>query len=262
MATLSIPLDTLFAVLLIFLRVVSILFSAPIFDSEIIPVTFKAGLGLAVSLLLLPVVHLQVDLAGLNLLGITLSVVSEIFIGLAIGFAAKLFFTGIQLAGQIAGYQMGIAIANVVDPVTSAQIPVLGQFYNLTAMLLFVTVDAHHMFFKALVDSYTLIPLSLVHISPSLVEMVMKLAATMFVLSIKVGAPLIAVLLMTSVSLGLVARTVPQMNIFIVAMPLKIVIGLVFMMMTASHLTAFMIDLFASLRTTVYALLHLMAGSG
>lgn len=121
MATLNIPLETLFTVILIFLRVASILFSAPIFDSGTIPVTFKAGLGLAVSLLLLPVVHLPVDLSGLNLLGVTLSVISEVFIGLAIGFSAKLFFTGIQLAGQIAGYQMGIAIANVVDPVTSAR---------------------------------------------------------------------------------------------------------------------------------------------
>ena len=91
--------------------------------------------------------------------------------------------------------------------------------------------------------------------------MMMRLATNMFVVAIKVGAPLIAVMLMVSVALGLVARTVPQMNIFIVAMPMKIVIGLVFMVIVSPYLTAYLIDLFSSYQVTLFDLIRLMASA-
>ncbi|MBC2711740.1 MAG: flagellar biosynthetic protein FliR [Desulfosarcina sp.] len=259
MATLNIPLDALYGVLLIFLRVAAIIFSAPVLDTATIPVVFKAGLAFAVSILLLPVVDAVVTIQGLSLMAFVVGIFSEIAIGVTIGLSVKLLFTGIQLAGQIAGFQMGFAVANVVDPITSVQIPILAQFYNLTAMLVFLAVNAHHMFFSALVDSYKILPPLSMHISPQLVGMMMKLAANMFIVAIKVGAPLIAVMLLVSVGLGLVARTVPQIHIFIVAMPLKILIGLIFMIIVAPYLTAYLIDLFSSYQVTLYDLIRMMA---
>lgn len=262
MATLTIPLDAFYGVLLIFLRVVGIVFSAPILDSATIPVLFKAALAIAVSVLLFPVVGGGVSLEGLGLFAFVFGIVAEIAIGLTIGLSVKLLFTGIQLAGQIAGYQMGFAVANVVDPATSMQIPVLSQFYNLTALLVFLAINAHHMFFVALVESYTILPPLSLQVNAELVRMMMQLAADMFVVAIKVGAPLIAVMLLVSVGLGLVSRTVPQIHIFIVAMPLKILIGLLFLAIVAPYLTAYLIDLFSSYRTTVFDLIRLMALGG
>ncbi len=158
MVSLNIPLDAFYGVLLIFLRVAGIVFSAPILDTESIPVLFKAGLAFSVSILLLPVVDTVVSVRDLSLLAFFIGVFSEIVIGVTIGLSVKLLFTGIQVAGQIAGYQMGFAVANVVDPSTSDQIPILAQLYNLTAMLVFLAINAHHMFFRALVDSYTILP--------------------------------------------------------------------------------------------------------
>ncbi len=259
MATLTIPVDAFYGVMLIFLRVAAIVFSAPVLDSGTIPAVFKAGLALAVSILLLPAVDTVVTIRDLSLMTFVIGVFSEIAIGVTIGLSVKLLFAGIQLAGQIVGYQMGFAVANVVDPATSAQIPILAQFYNLTAMLVFLAINAHHMFFSALVDSYTILPPLSMHISPQLVGMMMRLAANMFVVAVKVGAPLIAVMLMVSVALGMVARTVPQIHIFIVAMPLKIVIGLVFLLMVSPYLTAYLIDLFSSYQVTLFDLIRLMA---
>jgi len=261
MATLNIPLDAFYGVILIFLRVAAIVFSAPVLDTATIPVVFKAGLAFAVSILLLPVVDAVVSVRDLSLMAFVIGIFSEIAIGVTIGLSVKLLFTGIQLAGQIVGYQMGFAVANVMDPATSAQIPILAQFYNLTAMLVFLSINAHHMFFSALVDSYTILPPLSIHISPQLVGMMMRLATNMFVVAIKVGAPLIAVMLMVSVALGLVARTVPQINIFIVAMPMKIVIGLVFMVIVSPYLTAYLIDLFSSYQVTLFDLIRLMASA-
>lgn len=259
MATLNIPIDAFYGVMLIFLRVAAIVFSAPVLDTETIPVVFKAGLAFAVSILLLPVVDAVVTVKDLSLMTFAIGVFSEIGIGVTIGLAVKLLFTGIQLAGQIVGYQMGFAVANVVDPTTSVQIPLLAQFYNLTAMLVFLSINAHHMFFSALVDSYKILPPLSMHITPQLVDMIMRLTANMFVVAIKVGAPLIAVMLVVSVALGMVARTVPQIHIFIVAMPLKIVIGLVFMLTVTPYLTAYLIDLFSSIPVTLFDLIRLMA---
>jgi flagellar biosynthesis protein FliR len=262
MATLNIPLDAFFGVLLIFLRVAAIVFSVPILDSATIPVVFKAGLAFAVSILLLPVVDTFVTVTDLHLMTFVIGILSEIAIGVTIGLSVKMVFTGIQLAGQIVGFQMGVAMANVVDPASSSQIPILAQFYNLTAMLVFLAINAHHMFFTALVDSYQILPPLSINISPQLVDMVMRLAGNMFVVAIKVGAPLIAVMLVVSVGLGLVARTVPQMHIFIVAMPLKILIGLVFMIIVAPYLTAYLIDMFSSYQATLFDLIRLMALAG
>jgi len=247
--------------MLIFLRVAAIVFSAPIIDTATIPVVFKAALAFAVSILLLPVVDVVVTVKDLNLMAFVIGIFSEIAIGVTIGLSVKLLFSGIQLAGQIAGYQMGFAVANVVDPATSLQIPILAQFYNLTAMLVFLAINAHHIFFMAVVDSYKILPPLSMHISPQLVDMMMRLAANMFVVAIKVGAPLIAVMLMVSVGLGLVARTVPQIHIFIVAMPLKILIGLIFMVIVAPYLTAYLIDLFSSYQVTLFDLIRLMASA-
>jgi flagellar biosynthetic protein FliR len=166
MAALNIPLDAFFGVLLIFLRVAAIVFSAPVLDTATIPVLFKAGLAFAVSILLLPVVDALVTVKGLSLMTFVIGVFSEIAIGVTIGLSVKLLFTGIQLAGQIVGFQMGVAMANVVDPASSSQIPILAQLYNLTAMLVFLAINAHHMFFTALVDSYRVLPPLSMHHQP------------------------------------------------------------------------------------------------
>jgi flagellar biosynthetic protein FliR len=259
MATLHLPIDEVYGVLLVFLRVAALVFTAPIFDSATIPVVLKAGLALAVSVLLFPVVDTMVNFTDLSLIGFVFGICAEIAIGITIGLSIKLLLAGIQLAGQIAGLQMGLAMANVMDPTSSSQIPLFAQFYNLMAMLIFLAVNAHHQFFRAIVDSYRVLPPLTFQMNDQLASLMMKLGADMFVLAIKVGAPLIAVLLLVSVGLGLVARTVPQMNIFVVAMPLKILIGLSFVMISAPFMTAFFIDLFSSYQGTMLQLLRTIA---
>lgn len=258
-ATLNVPIDLFYGLLLVFLRVAAIIFSAPILDASTIPVVFKAGLALAVSVLLLPEVATMVTVSELSLFAFVIGVGSEVAIGVTIGLSVKLLFTGIQLAGQMVGHQMGFAVANVIDPASSMQIPIISQIYNLTAMMLFLVINAHHMFFRAVVESYALLPPLSMHLSPQLVAMIMKLVTQMFVVAIKVGAPLITAMLVVTVGLGLVARTVPQMHIFVVAMPLKILIGLLFMVMLAPYLTSFLIDYFASYPATLGEVIRLMA---
>ena len=222
----------------------AIVLTLPVFNSKNIPVLFKAGLAFSISFLLFPLLKLQISPFPYTMIPFIIGVIREIMLGLIIGFSVRLLLTGILLAGQLAGYQMGLAIANVMDPLASTQIPLLAQFMNLLAMLLFLVFNAHHFFVRAIVESFYLVPPLALRFNMTTMDQMMHMAAQMFVIAIKVGAPVVGVLIFTSVAFGLIARTVPQMNIFLVAMPVKIVIGLIFLGISFPYLSGFLRDVF------------------
>jgi flagellar biosynthetic protein FliR len=244
--------------LLVFLRVTAILMSLPIFSGNNVPNMFKAGLSLAVALALFPVIDLAALPEMTGWIFMTLGVISEVLLGLSVGLAIRLIMAGIQMAGQVSGYQMGLAIANIMDPATSTQTPILAQAFNLMAMLIFLAIDAHHWFFRALADSFVIIPPFEFVLSSSFIGYLMEMAGTMFIIALKIGAPVIVVLILTSVSFGLMARTVPQMNIFIVAMPLKIVVGLLFVVFSLPYLQPYLRELFDGFGAGLVPLFRLM----
>ena len=259
MVSLNISLPQLQLFFLVFLRVGAILMSIPIFDSRGIPFFFKIALAFATAIVLFPLLQLEVVPVTSDLFRLGISVAGEIFLGLAIGFSVKLLFAGIQLAGQLAGYQMGLAIANVMDPATSEQVPLLAQFNNLIGLLVFLSINAHYWFIKALTESFRLVPPLKVNFGNSLMEQFIRLSGNMFVIALQVGAPVIAAMLLTSVAFGLIARTVPQMNVFIVAMPLKIGVGLLFIGFGLPYFSAFLQNIFSDLGQDIILMLKAMS---
>ena len=224
MLLLSLPIEPFMIFFFVLVRVSAILFTIPFLESGNVPVLVKVGLAVSVSWLLVPQLDVTPPPMDSVPLNFAIGLVAEVGIGLIIGLAVQLFFMGIQLAGNVAGFQMGFAIANVVDPASSSQIPILSQFLNLFAILLFISFNAHYYFIKALVDGFEMIPLWGAHFNEDIFQLIMTLTAKAFLFAVKIGAPVIVSLLLTSVALGLIARTVPQMQIFIVAMPLKIIL--------------------------------------
>ena len=255
MISVSIPLPQLQMFFLIFFRVGSILMTMPIFKSKSIPVLFKVGLALATSMVLFPILNLENFPALTGFTHLAIGIIGEILLGISIGLAVNFIFAGLQLAGQLAGYQMGLALARVMDPSTNRQMPLLGQFNELFALLIFITINAHHWFIRALADSYRLVPPFGFRISGSLIEQLVGMAGNMFVIAVKVGAPIIAVLLLTSIAFGLIARTVPQMNVFFVAMPLKIGVGLLFIGVCLPYFSSFLKIMFSKLGDTIMLLI-------
>ena len=259
MISLTIPLPQLQLFFLVFLRVGAIMITIPVFESRSIPQLFKLALAFTASLALFPLLGLEAVPISSSIIGLGIGAAGEILLGLVIGFSVKLIFAGIQLAGQMAGYQMGMAIANVMDPAESQQIPLLAQFNNLCALLIFLVLNAHHWFIRALTQSYRLVPPFDARFDGALTEHLMQLAGKMFVIAIQVGAPIIATLLVTSVAFGLIARTVPQMNVFIVAMPLKIGVGLVFLGLSLPYFSAFLKKVFDGLGHHILVMLKLLS---
>lgn len=258
MLLLNLPIDQIHRFLFILVRVSSMLFVVPFFESRNVPVLVKTGLAMAVTWLLLPQVRGLPPSLNTTPVAFALGLASEIAIGLIIGLMLQLVFVGIQLAGQTAGFQMGFAIANVVDPASSMQIPMLSQFLNLFALMIFLSLDIHYYFIKALVDGFEIIPFWGARFDGDLFDLLIQTVSNAFVIAVKIGAPVMVALLLTSVALGLIARTVPQMQIFIVAMPVKIILGLLFLGFSLPFCMNYLRSIFVELGHALLGLLRML----
>ena len=259
MLLLNLPIGQIYVFLFVLVRVAAMLSFIPFFDSRNVPILLKTGLSVSVSWLLLPMVHnLPPNLETAPVIAIILGIASEIAIGLIIGLMVQLLFVGIQIAGQMAGYQMSLALANVVDPASSSQIPILSQFLNIFALMIFISLDIHHYFIRALVDGFETIPFWSAHFEGNIMQLVIRTVARSFTIAVQVGAPVIVALLLTSVALGLIARTVPQMQVFIVSMPLNILLGLLFFGFSLPFCMAFFRNIFIDLGQTVQGAIHVL----
>ena len=253
----DIPVAQLALFSFVFFRISAMLMTLPFFNSRNIPILFKAGLAVSMSMLMMPLLRGADMTATLGLPVLALRLMGEIAIGAVIGLAVQMVFAAVQMAGQLVGFQMSFAIANVVDPAGGNQVPLLSQFSHVLAMLIFLATNAHHLLLRALTESFELVPLLDFHYRPALVEQIMVLAGNMFVVAVKLGAPIIIVLLLTSVAMGLMARTVPQMHVFIVAMPLKIAVGFIFLGLALPYMSTFLNRLFHANAADIMTLLRL-----
>ncbi len=215
------------AFILILLRAAGLFLTSPLFASRNIPATVKAAWALLTAFLLLPTV--PVDPAAIPLTGVQFGLASirELVVGFVLGMAAYLLFVGIQLAGQIIDIQMGLGMVNIIDPLTSTQVSVMGQYFYLVATLVFLAVDGHHLLIRGIADSYQVLPLAGAKLTPEVASKMSDLFSNAFFIAFRVGAPVIGALFLTNLALGVLARTVPQMNVFIVGMPLSIAVGLI-----------------------------------
>jgi flagellar biosynthetic protein FliR len=255
MAIFNFPIEQVQLFVFVLVRVAAILFSIPFLDSQSIPSMVKTGLAIAVTILVIPHVTIMPPSLLDKPVQLIMGLAVETAVGLMIGLIVQLLFMGVQLAGQIIGYQMGIAIANVVDPASSLQIPVLGQFLNIFAMMLFLSLNVHLYFVKALADAFQRIPLWGFHFNRDLFDLIMMFSSNAFVVAVQVAAPVMVALLLTSFALGLIARTVPQMQVFTLSMPINILLGLFILGISLPFFNSYMHSAFVYLGKTIQALI-------
>ena len=212
--------------LFVMLRVGALLMFIPILGSGQVPSRIKIGFILFVSIAIFPMVRSTPMHDPKGLFELVVCLFSEITIGLAVAYSARLMFTAVQIAGTVVDFQMGFGVVNVIDPQTETQVSVTSQFQNILAILFFLALDAHHIIIMAIAERFFLIKPSQINFSTFTPEVILLLFQATFVTAVKIAAPIMAILFFISVGLGLVARTVPQMNVFIVGFPLQIGVGL------------------------------------
>ncbi len=215
------------AYMLVLLRVGILLFMFPIFSSTVFPDRLKIGFALIISLVLYSVVNIDITRFPMNAISTGLLILAEAAIGITLGLCLRMFFASVQLAGQIIGFQMGYAMINVVDPQTGANVSIMDQFGYWVCIVVFLLLNGHHIIFLAIIESFKIVPVGFFMMHEAIPAKVIEIGGQLFLLSVKIGAPVIAALAFVSVAFGLVAKFSPQMNVMIVAFPLQIITGLV-----------------------------------
>ncbi|MEE3262729.1 MAG: flagellar biosynthetic protein FliR [Candidatus Latescibacterota bacterium] len=219
-------LDQFHIFLLVLLRVSALLMVAPIFGHRTWLARAKVGLAFTVSIILFPIVADQPLDVPAGVLPYALMMIREVLMGVVMGFVVLLLFVAIQFAGQLAGLQMGFGIVNVIDPQSSNQLSIMGQFLNILAILLLLSLNGHHTILTGLVTSFETIPLGGVVLKAGLMQKMIAITAEVFIIGVKIAAPIMTALFLVTAAMGVLARTVPQMNVFMVGFPVQISVGL------------------------------------
>ena len=207
-------------------RMTGLFVSAPLFSGREVPREVKLGLGILVTFLILPLVPVREGDLPRNLGSAAACAAAELAAGLTLGFLASMLFSAFQLAGQHIGQQMGIALADVIDPFSENEVPIIGQFQNGLALLLYVAAGGHRLLVGAAAESFRTVPLGGFRVTPALVDQLVSASGRILELSFQIAAPVLAALFLSTVALGFVARAVPQMNILMLSFPLQIGLGL------------------------------------
>lgn len=218
--------------LLVFVRMTGLFVTAPIFGRRNIPAYFKIGFAFMTALLMVNVIKTGSLANTDNFMLYALYIVKEFLVGVLIGFIAYAVFTSIYIAGQIIDMQIGFGMVNVLDPLSNIQVPISANLYYILAMVIFLVTNGHHMLISALFQSFNLLPLGSAVVGPDMLENTVGMFQEMFSIGFKIAAPIVAAVIITDVVLGIISKTIPQMNVFILGMPLKILIGIIITMLT------------------------------
>jgi flagellar biosynthetic protein FliR len=216
-------------------RVLAVISTAPLLSHRAVPLRAKVALGVAIALVLAPGVETPplgnvLGGEGLALLG------ANILVGALIGFSVRLVFAAVELAGEVIGLQMGLSYAAFFNPASGQQQNPVSTFFSLVATLLFVAIDGHLMVLQALADSFRVVPLVATAPLPFDALAIARLGAETFALGVALSLPFLAVMLLTNVVLGVLARVAPQLNVFAVGFPLTLGVGLLALFMLLPYL--------------------------
>ncbi|WP_088105106.1 flagellar biosynthetic protein FliR [Halalkalibacter urbisdiaboli] len=249
------------AFMLVFIRVLAFFSVLPIYGHRSIPVSHKIGLAgiLAwIMIFTLDAPEIQVDT------GFLLLIMKEILVGLMVGLIAMMLLYAIQVAGGFIDAMMGFMIANVVDPQTGAQSPLVGSYLYTFALLFLLAVNGHHMLLDGIYYSYQFVPLEQLFLpfgQENIIQFVTQTFNSMFIIAFQMAFPIVGSLFLVDVALGMVSRAVPQMNVFVVGMPLKIIVGLLLLTVFLGVFFMIVQKLFDQMLLAMRTLLQLLGGA-
>ncbi|CAM3357603.1 flagellar biosynthetic protein FliR [Marinicrinis lubricantis] len=253
-------LDHLPHVLLVFCRITSFFVVAPIYSYRGVPAPFKIGFSSFIALITFAAISFDEPVTWT--LSIIPLILKEVAVGLMLGFLAYLFFTVVQIAGSFIDMQMGLGIANVVDPMTGAQSPIIGNFKFYLMTLIFLSMNGHHYLITAIMKSYQWVPINSLFFANlengSISEFILNIFIQCFTFAFQMSAPIIAALFLTDVALGILAKTSPQFNVFVIGLPLKIIVGFLLLIVVIPGLLYLFTQLFESMFQEMERFLKIM----
>ncbi len=222
-----------------FVRISSMMMAAPVFGARLMPVRIRILMAFAFSLVAVPMLPAVPQVDAISLASISI-LVQQVVIGLSMGFMIQMVFQSLVIAGETIANGMGLGFARMVDPANGVQVPVISQFLIIMATLLFVVLNGHLMLIDMVVQSFRILPVSSTGLSSQGLWLIVSWGSQMFIGGVLVAIPAVAALLVVNISMGVITRAAPQLNIFAVGFPLMILLGFIFLTMTTpSMLTRF-----------------------
>ncbi|WP_018922538.1 flagellar biosynthetic protein FliR [Salsuginibacillus kocurii] len=246
--------------LLMFVRVLAFFSALPIFSFQTLPTTFRIGIAGYLSFIMFFIVEpdpIPVDGLYFLLIG------KEIMLGLFLGMAANIIFSAVQTAGAFIDYKMGFLVANVIDPQTGAQTPLSGGLLNAFAILFLLAVDGHHVMLDGIYYSYEYVPLTQLYLpfgEEGIARFIVETFSQTFLIAFQISFPIVGSLFLVDIALGMMSRAVPQMNVFVVGLPLKIFLGLPILLLMLPAFFTVVSDMVDFIGITIRTLLEMFGG--
>ncbi|TGE39996.1 flagellar biosynthetic protein FliR [Desulfosporosinus fructosivorans] len=212
--------------ILILSRWAGMIMLAPVFGARGVPALVRLGLAASITVIVYPLISAAKPSIPIELLPYIAVVIKEVLVGLVIGFLIYTLTAILQGAGQLIDFQMGFTMGAAIDPVYGVQSPMMGNFQVILATMLLLATNSHHFLIAAMLKSYAYIPINPSNL-PSNYLYYAQLVSNVFTLSIQLAMPIFGALLVSDIGVGLLARTVPQLNIFSIVFPVKIIFGFI-----------------------------------
>jgi flagellar biosynthetic protein FliR len=239
--------------LVVFVRVMGFFIILPVMAGQNMPIYARLGLSLGMALLAFTSNAIELPPYQFTLIGFSFLILQEFLIGLVIGFTVMMFFSLFHFVGQLVDFQMGFAMVSVADPFSQQQTPITGNFYYLIVSVFFVWSGALHAVIEAFFGSFGLLPIGEAHVlgNAALTFFVFEIIIEYFVLALRIALPVIGTVIIVDIILGILVKAVPQMNVFIVGLPIKVFLGLIVIYLTLPLLQAafgfVMVDVIAAI---------------
>ncbi|MHB8997405.1 MAG: flagellar biosynthetic protein FliR [Armatimonadota bacterium] len=234
---------------------------APGFSTNSVPPLVRVMLALGLSVALAPLVSGDGKaLLALRPEAYLALLVTELVLGAIMGYVLSCLLEAARLAGEIVDFQIGFQAGAMYDPVTSGSSSVIGRFWSLAALVFFFVVDGHHWLLGGLMRSYECCPVGEIILQPQLAGVILDVLQAVFTLAVQIAAPVVAALILADLTLGLVGRSMPQMNLMLVGMPAKILIGLATLALCSPMLAGSFVRVVELLRQYLPAVLKLAGG--
>jgi flagellar biosynthesis protein FliR len=258
MASLSFSMAEILRFAVVLMRVTGIMLCAPFFSNQSIPAQIRVVFALVTTLAMAPMLPLNAIPAGFQLSDIAPLFFSEILFGVILGLAASLVFAGIQFAGQIISLQLGFSLIDLIDPQSNVESSIFSFLQNYIALMFFLMMNGHHWFLLAISESFHSLPVGGVQLHASLVEGLIHLSSQILPIGLRIAGPVIAVSLITDVVMGMLGRAAPQVNILIIGMPAKILVGFGCLSLSFYFMPRFFESIYSSMHRTIFSLIQMM----
>lgn len=218
--------------LMVFVRLSGMLVTMPILGYRTVAVRIRVMLAFILTLIIAPALGVQPFSELDSVLSVVLVVMKELFIGLMIGFGARVIFEGFAMAGSFIGRQMGMAMMNVLDPSSQEQQPIITQFWMFVMVIFFLITNSHYFLIETLFQNFAIIKPGSGYLTAGVGQAFVYSGTILFEMALKFAAPAMIFLLLVDISIAFIARVMPQMNVFFVSLPLKVGVGIVILIIS------------------------------